>query len=66
MTKAREEIINILCKRDGLTNEEAKRTLNYTLKEVSKCIQAGEYFEAEEVFMDELGLEPDYLLNLML
>jgi len=56
------EIINILMERDGLTREEARAELKETMAEVRACIARGEFLEAEDVFAEMLGLEPDYLI----
>ena len=59
-----EEVIQILMKRDGMSRAEAvdltdhvrRRLLNATEEEV-------ELEELEDIFMEELGLEPDYILD---
>lgn len=52
--------------RDGSTYDEAKNEVKFTLEMVQDAINNGCYCEAEEIFMNELGLEIDYLINLLL
>jgi hypothetical protein len=33
--------------------------------EIHEAIAAGRYMDAEDIFMDWFGLEPDYLINLL-
>lgn len=56
------EIIRILMERDGLTKEEAKEELAGVIEEMRDLIEDGRFIEAEDLFSDMLGLEPDYLL----
>ncbi len=56
------EIIRILMERDGLTKEEAKEELAEVIEEMRDLIEDGRFIEAEDLFSDMLGLEPDYLL----
>lgn len=60
------EIAKILMRRDGMTREEAIAMVQDIMPIVIEHIQEGDYQEAEEIFTSEFGLEPDYLMNLML
>lgn len=60
-----EEIINILMKRDGLSFEEARRQCEDTVSEVRMAIASGDYMLAEELMASDLGLEPDYLMDIL-
>ena len=62
----RERIINILMKRDGLTKKEAIDTLVDCMSQVNDAIENGQWWIAEEIFEDYTGLEPDYLINLLI
>ena len=54
-------IISILMKRDGMTQREAE---NY-LEEVEDMINdTDDIEEKEDIFMSELGLELDYIMDL--
>lgn len=53
------EIIKILMERDGISKEEAKEQL----RECRQMVANGA--DPEEVLLDELGLEPDYIFELI-
>lgn len=59
------EIIEILMKRDDMTYEEAK---NYALEGMEEVIEMVDIdnFDAELLFEELFGLEPDYLINAIL
>ena len=60
-----EKIINILMKRDGISFEEARRQCEDTVAEIHMAIASGDYMLAEELMMSDLGLEPDYLMDIL-
>jgi hypothetical protein len=53
-------------RRDGLSRNEATNIVEECLKELSVAVENGDYIEAEEIFMEYLQLEPDYLINLLM
>lgn len=55
-----DKIIEILVKRDELTEEYARQLVNETRDEIMMNPA-----EADEIIMDYLGLEPDYLMDLI-
>lgn len=60
-----EKIISILMKRDNLSFEEARRQCEDTVAEVRMAIASGDFLLAEELMMSDLGLEPDYLMDIL-
>ena len=60
-----EKIINILMKRDGISFEEARRQCEDTVAEIHMAIASGDYMLAEELMMSDLGLEPDYIMDIL-
>lgn len=60
---AAKEIIEIFMHRDGLSREDAIEVLNEAYSAVQDAILGG--YDADEIWMEETGLEPDYLYNLM-
>ena len=53
-----EEIVKILVRRDGITKGEAWNLVEECKRELRYCDSID---EAENIVMDYLGLEPDYL-----
>ena len=53
-----DKIIKILMERDGITEEEARSLVNETRDEI---MMLDNPMEADNVLMEYLGLEPDYL-----
>lgn len=62
MTK---RIVQILMKRDDLSKDEAIALLNDVRAELYECIDKGDYAGAEDIMFDELGLEMDYIFDLI-
>lgn len=56
------EVIRILMERDGMTREEAQETLD----EVREMLSEADLWEAEDIIADELGLEMDYIFDILL
>ena len=62
MAKAvKNKVVQILMERDGMSESEARELINEVQEMMFEAIDAGSYLEAEEIFQDELGLEPDYI-----
>lgn len=55
-------VIEILMKRDGLSESEAFELVNETREE----LLSANPLEAEEIIACNLGLEPDYLMNILM
>lgn len=53
-------IVEILVERDGLTEQEAIERVEETREAILSC----DPFDADDILMGELGLEPDYMFNL--
>jgi|GEM_PF-2276814 len=62
----RNKIIDILIERDGLTHYEAEDLINETIEMMDYDIASGDYMNAEDTFQSMLGLEPDYMVGLLL
>lgn len=58
-------IIKILMDRDGMTEDEARATVVDVMDMMEDAIAEGDYEEAEDILADELGLEPDYIPDIM-
>lgn len=60
------KIIEILMKRDDLTEKEAHDYVMEVRAEIMDALADGlSAEEIEDIFMEELGLEPDYLIDIL-
>ena len=55
------KVVKILMERDGITKKEAEELVEETREALSSC----DPWEAEEITADYLGLELDYLLDII-
>lgn len=55
-------VVEILMKRDGVSEEEARTLIRETRDEL---IMLDNPFEADEIIENYLGLEPDYLEDIL-
>lgn len=55
------DIVGILMKRDGLTREEAQSQKEYAKELMLDALDRGDYDDVEELMYEELGLEMDYI-----
>ena len=60
-----ERVIKILMRRDDVTYEEAKEMCDECRESMLEAIDAGYFTEAEEILRGDLGLEPDYIFDLI-
>lgn len=58
-------VVSILMKRDGITEAEAKEMLNDCREEMNEAIAYGDYDLAEDILAGNLGLEPDYIMDIL-
>lgn len=56
------KVTKILMERDGMTREEAEKLIAETREEI---LSSDHLFEVEDIIMDNLGLEPDYIFDLI-
>ena len=59
-------VVRILMNRDGMTETEAREAVQDCVDMMEEAIQEGHYLEAEDIFMDELSLEPDYIFDVIM
>ena len=55
------KVVRILMERDGISEEEARALVKETRDEI---VMLDNPFEAENIIMEYLGLEPDYILEI--
>ena len=59
------EIVEILMRRDGISQLEAENLVEECREEVWGAAARGNYQECEDIVASYLGLEPDYLEYLL-
>ncbi len=60
-----ERVVKLIMKRDGLSYEDAKTEVSNTVDEMYEALEGGDSDQVEEILMDNLGLEPDYIPQLL-
>ena len=58
-------VVEILMKRDGYSKQAATELVNDCRREIHDAIACGDYTLAEEIIMSDLGLEPDYIFDIL-
>jgi hypothetical protein len=56
-----QNVINILVNRDGMTRDEARELVI----ETREMLLSADVWEADEIVADQLGLEPDYIMDIL-
>ena len=59
------EVVKILMRRDGITEQEALEAIRDCREQINYFCARGDFIAAEDCIMDELGLEPDYLWDII-
>lgn len=60
-----DKVVDVLMKRDGLTKQEAEHQKSYVQDMMADAIAAGNYSEVEDIMASELGLEMDYIFDIL-
>ena len=60
-----EHITDVLVRRDGISEEEAERQVADFREEIDDMIMDGDLEGIEDALMDDFGLEPDYLMDIL-
>lgn len=66
MTKEINRVVKILIERDNMTREEAEHLLNQVRDEMNDAIAEGDYDLAEDIMYSDLGLEMDYIMDVLM
>ena len=67
MKTGQDRIIAILMERDELTEEEAREQVEDAVDAINDIMESGgSYEDAEDVLLEDLGLEMDYIFDLLL
>jgi len=60
-----DSITQVLMRRDGLSEEDAKREVEDFRANIEDSIMSGNLEDIEDALMNDLGLEPDYLMDIL-
>ena len=60
-----ETIKQILMRRDGMTEQEAKNLIIDAKAALQEYLDDGDFIAAEDICSEYFGLEPDYLMELL-
>ena len=58
-------VVKILMERDDMTRKEAESQVKEVQELLEEALSFGSYTEAEDILVDELGLEMDYIFDLI-
>ena len=60
-----DSITEVLMRRDGISEEDAKREVEDFQADIEDSIMSGNLEDIEDALMNDLGLEPDYLFDIL-
>lgn len=63
--KSINRVVQILMDRDDMTREEAEHHLEEVREMINEAVADGQYEEAEDIVYSELGLEMDYIFDIL-
>lgn len=58
-------LIELLMRRDHISRKEATEMLFTCREDINRAVEEGNYYEVDDIIMDDLGLEPDYLYDIL-
>lgn len=58
-------LIELLMHRDNISRNEAIGMLFTCKEDLERAVDEGNYNEVDGIIMDDLGLEPDYLFDIL-
>ena len=65
MAKKINKVVEILMRRDDMTQQEAEHLLNRVREEINDVIEDGDPAAVEDIMYTELGLEMDYIFDIL-
>lgn len=60
-----EHITDVLVRRDGVTEDEAEKQVADFRESIDDLIMEGDLCGIEDALMNDFGLEPDYLMDIL-
>ena len=64
--KSSNKIVDVLMERDGMTKQEAEKHLNDVREMINDAAACGDYDDVEDIMYSELGLEMDYIFDILM
>ena len=58
-------LVELLMRRDHISREEATEMLFTCREDINRAVEEGNYSEVDDIIMLDLGLEPDYLYDIL-
>lgn len=58
-------LIELLMRRDNISRNEAIEMLFTCKEDLERAVDDGNYNEVDDIIMDDIGLEPDYLFDIL-
>ena len=65
MIKTIDEVVEVFVNRDGMSRVDATNRLRSIMQSINRMLTEGKSEEVEDYWMDESGLEVDYLVPLL-
>lgn len=62
---SRQIVENILMQRDGMSRREAEKSVTLCTAEIEDAISCGDFDLVEDIVAGDLGLEMDYIFDLL-
>ena len=59
------KVIKLIAERDNIDIMTAEEIVNECVESMQEAIEEGNYAEVDDILMYDLGLEPDYLIDLI-
>lgn len=59
------DIIEILMRRDHISRKEATEMLFTCREDIDRAFEEGNYYKVDDIIMNDLGIEPDYLYDIL-
>lgn len=60
-----QRIKKVLMERDGMDEQEASQVVDEVIESIGEAVMTGSLEDAEDILMSELGLEPDYIEDIL-
>ena len=59
------KVVKIIAERDEIDIMTAEEIVNEAVDMMNEALSEGDYWEIDRILADQLGLEPDYIMDLL-